>query len=205
MNPDQPPQIPPLSTDYLDQIAPQPKRRFSLDKKQWIILGGIGAVVVVLILAIIIGSMSSSTKPTETLAARLESTATVVDDAAGKIKSSSLRALNSNLKIFLTNTIRDIKTPLQKDGVDINKLDKDVVKKESSDKMLATLEDARLNARYDRIYAVEMAYRLDTIVTLMQQIYKNTNNQALKTFLDSAYNNLEPTQKQFANFDETNY
>lgn len=205
MNPDEQPQLPPLTADYLDQIAPQPKSILNLSRKQWLVLGGLGIAVLVLILAIIIGILTGNTKPTEKLAARLESTNVVVDDASSKIKSSSLRALNSNLKIYLTNTIRDIEAPLKKSGVNIDKLDKSVVKSESSDEMLATLEDARLNARYDRIYATEMAYRLDTIVTLMQQIYKNTNNKDLKAFLDGAHSNLKPTQKQFANFDETNY
>jgi len=38
----------------------------------------------------------------------------------------------------------------------------------------------------------------------MRQVNNSTNNQSLKAFLDSAYTNLEPTQKQFAQFNAAN-
>lgn len=205
MNPDQPPKLPPLSPDYLDQIAPQPRKRFNLSKKQLLIVAIAGGALLLAIILIIAGSFMSNSKPTEVLAARLQTTSEIVNDASTKIKSTSLRALNSNLKIYLTNTLRDIKAPLASSHVDIDKLNSDVLTAESGDTMLATLEDARLNAKYDRIYASEMSYQLDTIVNLMQQIYNGTNNKQLKSFLQNAYQNLEPTQQQFAKFDETNY
>jgi hypothetical protein len=48
-----------------------------------------------------------------------------------------------------------------------------------------------------------MAYRLATILTLMKKIEGSSSNKALRTFLVSATANLEPTQKQFADFNET--
>lgn len=205
MYPEQPPNLPKLSPDYLDQIAPKPTKRLNLSPKQWLIFGGLGFLIIVVIGIIIIGNSVNNTRPTETLAARLQSTSKIVDDASSKIKSSSLRALNSNLKIYLTNTIRDIKEPLSKNKVNINKLSPDIVKAESGDKILSVLEDARLNNKYDRIYASEMAYQLNTIMALMEQIYKGSGGHDLKAFLEGAYGNLKPTQQQFAEFDETNY
>lgn len=165
------------------------------------IIAGIlgGAFVIVMILVIAVG-LGGSKKPEEQLAARLQSTQTIVTSADSELKDSQLRALNSNLDIYLTNTNRDIAAPLLKDKIDITKLDKSVVTSEAGADVTARLEDARLNAVYDSTYAREMAYRLATIVSLMRQINSSTHNQDLKTFLASAYTNLQPTQKAFDDF-----
>lgn len=207
MDPNQQPTQPqpPVSIDYLNQIAPQvPVRKLPFTKTQMIIFGILAAaLIIVLILAITLNG-SGSKKPTQQLAARLQTTQVIVVDAKTKLKSSQLRALNSNLDIYLTNTTRDIAAPLLKDKVDIAKLDASVVSSESAEDVSLRLEDARLNAIYDRTYAREIAYRLETIVSLMRQIYESTNNNDLKTFLDNAFTNLEPTQKAFEDFNEAN-
>lgn len=207
MDPNQQPQPQPqpnLSVDYLNQIAPQaPKRKIPLSKTQLIIFGVLGVLfIVVMILVAVVGG--GGTKPLQQLAARLQSTETIVTDAASKIKSSQMRALNSNLKIYLTNTNRDIAAPLAAVGVDVGKLDEDVMTKEAGTDVTDRLENARLNATYDRTYAGEIAHRLETIVILMRQIQTSTSNQSLKTFLTDALTNLEPTQKDFADFNAAN-
>ena len=203
MNPEQP--QPNLSIDYLNQIAPEgPKRKIALTKIQLIIVGVVlAAIVVVLILVIVIGATSNK-KPLQQLAARLQSTETIVGKAQAEIKSTQLRALNSNLKIYFTNTNRDIAAPLLKEKVDPTKLDADIVSSETGADVSSRLENARLNAVFDRTYAREMAYRLDTIVALMRQLQNSVGTKDLKTFLVSALTNLEPTQKSFADFNAAN-
>ncbi|CAN5373776.1 hypothetical protein BH10PAT4_BH10PAT4_3830 [soil metagenome] len=193
----------PLSMDYLNKIAPQaPKSKLPFTKKQMIILGILGiAVIIAIILMIVIGG-GGIKKYEEQLAARLIGTETIANDSTTKIKSTSMRALNSNLKIYMTNTNRDIAAPLAKDGINTSKLDKTLLTSESGTDANARLEDARLNGVYDRTYAREMAYRLATIVTLMKKIQGSTSNKTLQTFLVSALTNLEPTQKQFSDFNE---
>lgn len=208
MDPNQPqpplqPQTPQpsVSVDYLNQIAPQaPKSKLPLTKKQLILVGILGVAVIIVVILVIVVSLSSNKKPLEQLAARLQSTQTIATDASTKLKDSQLRALNSNLKIYLTNTNRDIAAPLLKDNIVVNKLDKNIVTSESGTDISARLENARLNAVYDSTYAREMSYRLDTIVALMKQIYNSTGNTTLKSFLNDAYTNLSPTQKEFSNF-----
>jgi hypothetical protein len=210
MFPDQPqsqptPQSPP-PVDYLNQIAPQaPKKKlFTPSPKFFALIGGL-LIVIVIIVSITVNAIASARRePLETLAARLSSTEQVVSDAQGQLKSSQLRTLNSNLKIYLTNTNRDIATPLMNNNVDIKKLSESVTTKESPDAMMARLEDARLNAIYDRTYAREMAYQLDRLIALMQQIYETTSSQSLKSFLQSAYTNLLPTQEEFSDFNAAN-
>ena len=189
----------PIPSDYLNQIAVQPPKKVNFVRKQPILIGGVAIIAVIIILTII-SNLSGGIKPSEQLAARLIATKSVADDATSKIKSPELRALNSNLKIYLTNTIRDIAAPLLKDKINVNRLDKKATVAESNVQLLATLEDARLNAIYDRTYAREMAYQLDTVLTLMRQIYNDTSNKDLKSFLDSKIENLVPIQKQFADF-----
>ncbi|HZJ34795.1 MAG TPA: hypothetical protein VFD55_02140 [Candidatus Angelobacter sp.] len=189
--------------DYLNQIAPQAPQKAGFFYKQKILIAILGVIVILAI--IVMGSLIlGGTKSTEKLAARLVATESITDGATSKIKSTQLRASNSELKIYLTNTIRDIEPILAKSNTNIKKLSKDATSAESSERMLATLEDARLNAIYDRTYAREMAYQLDTILTLMRQISSDTGNKELKSFLENAEKNLEPTQKQFADFDATN-
>jgi predicted outer membrane protein len=199
MDPTQPQQ--PLPSDYLNQIAPQaPKRKMVLTKKQLVVVGGlVGAILLVIVLAIVVG-LSSNKNPLQQLAARLQSTQTIAASASTLINNSQLSALNSNLTIYLANTNRDIAVILLKENIDVKKLDGSIVTSESGTDVTARLNDARLNAVYDSTYAREMAYRLNTIVALMSQIDESTHNKDLKTFLDSALINLKPTQQAFSNF-----
>ncbi|MEI7539367.1 MAG: hypothetical protein WCJ36_01175 [Candidatus Saccharibacteria bacterium] len=191
---------PPL--DYLNQIAPKsPPKVNNLFKKPIILGAALGFAILLTIISTI---ASSQPKSTELLAARLTTIASTADSATTNIKSTQLRAFNSNLKLYLTNAVRDITPILAKDGIDITKLDKKVTTAESNADLLATLEDARLNAVYDRTYAREMAYKLDTVITLMRQINSSTGNKDLKSYLNDAIANLTPIQKQFADFNAAN-
>jgi hypothetical protein len=211
MYPNQPQQtpspMPPSPGDYLNQIAPQTPKKplFRLSGLRLILAVIAGLVVVVSIFALVINAVSASRRhPLEQLSARLTATESIVADAQDNLKSSELRSLNRSLKIFLTNTNRDIAEPLLDSGVNVKKLDKDTVAKESGEDITSRLEDARLNAVYDRTYAREMAYQLETIITLMKQIYRSGGSDSLKSFLVTAYGNLEPTQQSFADFNAAN-
>jgi hypothetical protein len=201
----QPNQVQPAtSMDYLNQIAPQgpQKRRFS--RFQLVIFGGAALVLVMLIASIIAASSGTGGSSTQKLAARLTSTEAIATAAQPQLKSSQLRTLNSNLKIYLTNTNRDIVAPLTAIGIDVKHLNPVIIKNEAGTDVTSRLEDARLNAVYDRTYAREMAYRLDTIVSLMQNIRSSTSSAIMKSFLENAITNLQPTQKQFSNYNDTN-
>ncbi|MDB5179878.1 MAG: hypothetical protein JWN12_510 [Candidatus Saccharibacteria bacterium] len=191
-----------LPTDYLNQIAPHAPKKpiFSFGIKQLLLIGA-AIVVLVIILAVIVGNITASKKdPLEHLSARLTATQVVVTAAQPNLKSSELRSLNSNLNLYMTNTNRDITAPLTAAGINTKSLSKSIVASESTTALSARLEDARLNAVFDRTYAREMAYQLGTLMTLMNQIYTSTGSAGLKTFLQSAYDNLKPTQASFANF-----
>lgn len=195
------------SADYLNQISSQPTRnKFDLFHQKpshlaLIILAVVFAVVMILSVVL---AMSGNDNNVGRLAARLTSTESTATSATANIKNTQLRALNSSLKLYMANTIRDATPIFAKSGITMGKLDAKVIASESNTKMLATLEDARLNAVYDRTYAREMAYQLDTLITLMRKIYNSTGNASLKNFLSTSYKSLEPTQKQFADFNAAN-
>ncbi len=191
------------SLDYLNQIAPKNTKKLDLFNQKPLILVGLIAIVLLILFSIVGSILSGGTKPTERLAARLTATAGVANDASSKIKSSALKAVNSNLKSQLTNILRDIEPVLAKDNLTIAKINKQVTASESLDSMLSTLEDARLNAVYDRTYASEMAYQLDKVLGLLQQINGNSSGTT-KTFVSDAETNLTPIQKQFADFNAAN-
>lgn len=207
MNPSQQPAPtpPPPSPDYLNQIAPQaPKKQLFQPSLKLLIIAGVALVLAVIVVSVVLNIVSSGQRqPIQRLAARLETTKSVADDAQAQLKSSRLRSLNSSLSLFLADTNSDIAEPFSSAGVDVKKISDSIKQEESGEAMTGRLEDARLNAVYDRTYSREMAYQLDTIITLMQQIYATTSNQELKTFLQTTFNNLEPTQQAFEDFDET--
>lgn len=189
-----------VPTDYLDQIAPRPVKQPNFIQKQPIIFAVILLVVALMAFMLMAALTPNKTKPLQQLAARLEATEQVTEDASKKIKSNTLRAINSNLKTNLLNIVRDIAAPLAEQKVNVNKLDKKIETSESNVELLATLEDARLNAVYDRTYAREMAYKLSTILNLMEEIDADTNSKSMKSFIDSASKDLENIQEQLADY-----
>jgi hypothetical protein len=193
------PQPPP---DYLNQIAPKPPKKMLFPQNKAVVMGTIiiGVILLFIIIGIIANISSNNNSDTERLAARILTTQSIVNSAQTNLKDSQLRGINSSLSLYLANTLVEATPILAKQNININKLNKNVISAESGTKTLATLNDARLNGIYDRIYASEMANQLENTIILMQKIYKNTNSSSLKSFLSSTYQNLQPTQKQFANF-----
>lgn len=197
-----PPQAP---IDYLNQIAPQPKKP-GINKTTLIaVVLGIGLVLAGVIAFVTFAANTSNgpKQSTVVLAARMQAMQKVAEKSQKNIKSSSLRGINSNLIIFLTNANRDIADPLAAAGLDIEKLDKNVVATENADQITADLEDARLNGTFDDTYAREMGYKLTTISIEMEKIYNTSNSKAMKDFLVKTDENLQPIKQQLDAFNGT--
>jgi hypothetical protein len=162
------------------------------------------AVFAALLIVMIVSLIPKKSSPTELIAARLVAAQDIADDATSDIKSTQLRSINSNLKIYFTNTIRDLTPFLTSRDINIKKLNKDLLADESTDELLERLLDARLNGVYDRTYAREMTFILSNIITAYNSAEKATNNTSYKSFLTNAKNDLNPTQIQFANYNADN-
>jgi hypothetical protein len=192
---------PQYSIDYLNNIAPA-RQKPPVNKRLLILVAG-GGVVLLIILGFIFAALlngGGSGDKLQTLAARLQTLQTVAHDAQVNIKSNDLRTTNSSLDIYLANANRDIATQLESRGINPEKLDKSIVTREAGTELIATLDDARLNAVYDRTYAREMSYQLATVAALIADIDASTNNTALKKYLDTTQANLTPIEEQLANF-----
>jgi hypothetical protein len=199
MNPDQNQNQ--YSIDYLNEIAPQQKPKGVKDTFFLYIVGG-GLLVAAITLILVLTSGSGPTQKMQTLAARLTTLQTIASDNQKSLKSGALRSTNSNLTLFLTNTNRDIVQPLASSGVDVKKVDSNIAAKENGEELKQALEDARLNAVLDRTYAREMAYQLQTVAVLLQDIYDSTNSKSLKEFLEKTNVDLQPLIQQFSDFTE---
>lgn len=200
----QPNDQPQFSIDYLEQISSAPKKPGMKDKLFPIVVIA-GLVIVVLVgLFTLLDTGGGNQSDMMRLAARLKTLQTVTDSSQNTIKSNDLRSTNTNLSLFLTNTNRNIVSPLQANGISVGKLDPKITASEDGSGLKARLEDARLNAVFDRTYAREMSYQLEALAALMQQVETNTKSQSLKKFLTTARSQLEPLGKQFADFTAAN-
>lgn len=205
--PTPPSSVPPgqqqYSIDYLNQIAPQPQKN-GLSNRMFLMLVGGGVLLIIIVgLMMLSGGGSGPTKNMQTLAARVQTLGKLTSSSQKNIKSNDLRGANSNLSIFLANTEQGMTDPLEKNGVTATKLDKEVVAAESGDELKSKLEDARLNAVFDRTYAREMSYQLESLRALMNTIFLSSNSKSMKDFLQTTNESLVPIKKQFDTFNST--
>lgn len=195
------------SIDYLNQIAPPTKKPgMSQGLFLAIVIGGGLLAVIVGAMMFLGGGSTGPSRDTQVLAARLEVLREVSDKSRKNIKSSDLRGTNSNLTIFLANAYRDIAEPMQIQGMDIKKIDSTITstEKAAGEELSAKLEDARLNAIFDRVYAAEMHYELEKIAGLMQKIHTNTSSKSMKEYLVTTDEYLQPIKQQLEDFNTVN-
>lgn len=194
----------PYSIDYLNEIAPQQQKSPMNNKMFFFVIGGGLLLALIIGFFVLFNGGGGKTKNMEVLAARLQTLETVATESQKNIKSGELRNTNSNLTIFLTNTNRDITEQLATSGINTEKLSESVKSAEDGAKLKETLEDARLNAVFDRTYAREMSYQLETVSGLLVELYNNTNRQSFKDFLETTDKNLNPLIEQFSEFNAAN-
>lgn len=196
----------PAPVDYLNQIAPQApqKKLFSLNKYTLILIGLVVIVAVILISTISRATIAAQKEPWQRITVRLSATSALVDKATASIKSSQLRSLNSDLKLYLTNTQRDFSTPLAQLKITTESIPKKITKEETATGIEDRLEDGRLNARYDSTYAREMAYQTGTILAELQALYRTNVGPKTKEIVKTAYDNLLPTYESLSEFSTTN-
>jgi hypothetical protein len=193
-----------IDTQYLDQIANSvaPKRPTS-PLILWSIIGG----VLVLLFASIAGInalISSGVNKHEQLYARLLATQDINNDAAAKLKSSNLRALNVSLKAQLATVLRDIEQPIAKHGVDPKAINEKITAEENPVKTLEELESARLNGQFDTSFARTMSYKIATVLILMEEIHKKSSSDDLKAILETAFDSLQVLQNELEDFSSIN-
>lgn len=198
MNPDNRPES--YSIDYLNQIAPKPPKKFQFNQLQMMLVGGAGLVLIIILAVSLVGLFGSSSQPLERLAARLLIAEETASGSQANLKDTVLRSVNSGLQLNLTNANRDITPLLDKEGINSEKLNASIVAEETDAELDTRLEDARLNAIFDRTYAREMAYQLEVTITTIRQIYNSTSSASLQKYLNETLGSLTSAQQAFESF-----
>lgn len=162
--------------------------------------------MLITVVIVVVSIASSGNTPTKQLTLVGASTARLqelTEGANNNIQSSELRSINSSLTLALTNVNRELADPLKAQNIRINNAKKDAtvgaVGKEY-EQVAQRLEDARLNGIYDRTYVRELSYLLKTLHANMEQLYKSTPSESLKTILETNDNNITPLLENLTAF-----
>lgn len=202
---DQYQQQPQVPSDYLNQIAVPTQTKTLNPFVLWGLIVGVLILGIAIVMGVLSGGGGTSSSSLAAVAIKLANLQTVSQDARNTIQSSELRTLNSNLNLSLTNTNRDIAEQLKSQEINIkDKKDKSVVAATKDlEELQGRLEDARLNAVYDRTYAREMLYELRTLNSDMEVLYKKSKNKDLKETLNGTSVNIEPVINGLSTFNES--
>lgn len=195
---------PTYAVDYLDQIAPPPA-------PQKFLSGGFGKMIILFGFLILIAmgiivaiGNDKGTGGIERTSIKLENMRTIAEDRHKQLKSSEMIATNSNYKAWLAGAVGQSEELMKGIGIPKSKLNKEVVagERSKSTKLSDTLEDARLNATLDRVYAREMALQTELLKNELDAIVKKPPTKEIRDFATDASKNIVAIQKSFADFDD---
>jgi hypothetical protein len=222
MYPNQPPEqqpqqpqsyapLPPLQTlspsggtSYLDSIA-APQKQNTLNP--FVLWGIIGGVLLALALFIIFLFNSGGPSPAEsftTYAQRIQALSKLTTNSTKTIQSSELRALNATTSSVLGTAVQESSSVLG--AVQLKKVPP-AAKGSPVTTEFATMDtklnDARLNVKYDIVYAREVAYQLAKIRAELSTLYKTSKSKILRTYLEKTDDNLKPLVSQYNEFNNS--
>jgi hypothetical protein len=196
------PQTPPpqFDSNYLDQISTPVQQKTLNPMLLWAMIGGVVLAVVVLALVLLSSGAPSQTERVANLLARTQSLKTLTQDSVKTVKDSKLRAANGSLTTILSGMENEFTTYLTSSG-------EKTQKRPSNDPIAAEfatvsgkLEEARLNERFDTVYAREIAYQIKKIRSEFSTIYDGIKSESFKEILEKEDKNLEDLSTDFAAF-----
>lgn len=196
---------PTYAVDYLDQIAPPPQNPKFLSGVFGKAVIGLGVVFVLAVSLIVAFGNTKKTADLEQVSVRLGNFQSISKANQKNIKNGKLLATNSLYQIWIANADRDAGTLLAQAGVKKKDMSKDMLAKESetATELSAKFLDAKLNAELDRVYAREMAYQAELLLTMYTKMSKSSQAQAIRDYAKKMSENLTPIQKAFDGFDES--
>ncbi len=194
------PQAPqPYSANYLDSIAPPPPKAPFLSGtfgKLFFVLIGLFVLAVSLIVAF---SGQDKTADLQQMVVRLENMNNSAKTSDKYLKSSNLSNINSTYQIWLAGTKAQGEELLKLGDVKKTDYSKTMV---ASEKKLATdldakLEDARLSATLNRVYANSMTAETEKLVAMLTAMSKKSSSQKIRDYAKTANETLKQIQKDF--------
>lgn len=205
--PQQPPAPQPLTptdTDYLDQISAPAQAKMLKPWQLWGIIGSVLALLIIVFMVIINSGGESQSERFTSFTYRLQALESLTKDSSKTIQSSKLRALNASTNAILTGASQETTDLLS--TVKLKKLPKEPKGspiQAEYDELATTLNDARLNAVYDRVYTREIGYQLAKLRAEMNTMYLASKNEQLKAYLEKTDTNLKPLVSQFNEFNNS--
>lgn len=195
------------SIDYLNKLAgTTTPTKSAAPANQKIILIGVGvflALSLAVLLLIFANQKGPSGPPAEqTLYTTIFNSAEISSEASKHIKNSQLSSLNSAYHGQLVNDLTAMSEPLAKRGIDAKELGKAAKKAAEFEEVLQKLEDARLNAVYDKTYAAELDYQLQSIIMLMEKVEKLSSNKDMVEFVKKGSDNYTTIQDGLKDYNQ---
>ena len=205
--------------DYLNQISAsvrpykQPKSGLLSSPIAKVIVGGLVALILIIILGSILGGGKSAIlKKGTSLKYSIEGTLEVISKYQPNIKSSDLRSDSASLYTVLKNTDRDLTDYLvakqkfqdggKKEDVFYTKLRNEAM--QGRDVLSNELFEAKINGVLDKVYAYRMAYEISSIMARLGDIYELSKDNELQSLLATSINSLDNLYNKFNDFSETN-
>lgn len=206
-----PPQLPTAYTsqpqssydpNYLDSIAPAPAapKFFSGSfGKIFFILIGLFFLAVSIIVAT---SGKDDTADLQQIAVRLDNFSKTSKTVHKNFRSSNLSTTNSNYMLWIADSKRQAEDLLGLGGIQKSDYDKKMMAEEKTimTELDEKYEDARLNARLERIYAASMAAETEKLLNFYAVMARKNKSDKIRDYATSASKNLEPLHKAFDEF-----
>ena len=199
--------------EYLKQISstvrPEKQTKSFLSSTIFkVILGGLVALLVIIIAgSIITGSKASVKERAIALKLHIENTLSVISNYQPNIKSSNLRSSSASLSGVLSNTNRDLTAFIEeKYSYKGNTAEDKKMKAEAEahrDELTNDLFEAKINGILDRIFAHKMAFEIALITADEESIYEASGNEDLKSIMLTSYESLNNLYDKFNSFSET--
>ena len=201
------------AVDYLGGIAPASQSGaisiggFSLTKKMLAFIGG-GIAALTLAMVLLFASQTEEVATTlseSSLYASYIDTTEVTKNSGKNITSSQLRSFNGSLQTFLLNSGTQMEGPLEQMGINVSSLRSDAKKPPYHDEEMAKkLEEARLLDTYDRVYASEVSYKLNTMSATIQKVKETNSRQDMQEYLETTEASLTTLQEALENYQNEN-
>jgi hypothetical protein len=199
-------EAPPPAYDphYLDSIAPAPPRAKFFSGSFGKILFGMLGLFVLAVSLIIAFSGKDETADLQQIALRLDNFSTMTKTVQVDLKSNNLSSTNTDFRLWMTNSQHDSETLLKTGGVKKTDYSKTMIasEKKISDDLAAKFEDARLNAKLDRVYASTMAAETQKLINLFNSMAKKNKSSKIRDYAKNTSANLVPIQKSFDEYND---
>lgn len=163
-----------------------------------------GLIIIVMIFAGIFGSKKSPMEYIFQLNTRADNLSRTVQDYNKYLSSPSLissaAALSSNLTAITSSLANVTQSDEYKDLDKSTSENIATTETEIINTLNSTLENARLNANLDRVYAQQMATQIFDLISIETSAKDTTEDSTLKSSLEKSISNLNALYNNFSNF-----